>query len=325
MTATTATPVRAATDALTRLRHLQWGVRATLTLGVAASVAANILHARPNPISQGIAAWPPLALLLTVELIVRVPVHRRPLAALRLLATGSIAAIAAYASYFHMAAVVSRYGEHQPNPYLLPISVDGLIVAASISLVEISGRIRAHTSNTEPPTNDTPGAGTPRPAEVAATTTDARDESHSHRPTVVAGGASLTPQYQPPQSPRRTEVETAPDPDKYLDRDRTGDEAPAPLSDQSPPPHIADAEAPGRDSADDETTGPDHHTVPADTAAAVAYWYQRDPNLHPAEIASRIGRSERTVRRHWPPADRPLTDPTNGHYATQLAESLRGT
>ena len=66
--------------------------------------------------------------MLTVELIARVPMHRRMLAALRILATAGIAGIAAYVSYFHMAAVVSRYGEHQPNPYLLPLSVDGLIV-----------------------------------------------------------------------------------------------------------------------------------------------------------------------------------------------------
>ncbi|OKI45728.1 hypothetical protein A6A27_37955 [Micromonospora sp. CB01531] len=56
-----------------QLRRLRWAVRSTLALGVAASVAANVLHARPNPISQIIAAWPPLALLLTVELISRVP------------------------------------------------------------------------------------------------------------------------------------------------------------------------------------------------------------------------------------------------------------
>ena len=65
------------TQPLRRLRRIRWAVRATLTFGVAASVAANILHADPNPISQTIAAWPPLALLLTVELVSRVPVHRR--------------------------------------------------------------------------------------------------------------------------------------------------------------------------------------------------------------------------------------------------------
>jgi hypothetical protein len=119
-------------------------VRATLTLGVAASVAANILHAHPNPISQIIAAWTPLALLLTVELISRVPTHRRSLTVIRLLATAAIAGIAATVSYWHMAGVAARYGETEAAAsYLLPLSVDGLVVVASVSLVEITGRIRA--------------------------------------------------------------------------------------------------------------------------------------------------------------------------------------
>src|SRR5215472_14174205 len=111
-------------------------------LGVAASVAANILHARPNPISQTISAWPPLALLLTIELISRVPMHRRSLAALRVLATIAIAGIAAWVSYWHMQGVAFRFGESTDSSYLLPISVDGLIVVASVSLVELGGRIR---------------------------------------------------------------------------------------------------------------------------------------------------------------------------------------
>lgn len=89
----------------TRLQRMQWAVRATLTLGVAASVTANILHAQTNPISQAIAAWPPLALLITVELVTRVPVHRRALGALRVIAASAIAAIAAWISYHHMVGV----------------------------------------------------------------------------------------------------------------------------------------------------------------------------------------------------------------------------
>src|SRR3954451_24109536 len=126
---------------LQHLRRVRWAVRATLFLGVAASVVANVLHALDNPISQAIAAWPPLALLLTVELISRVPVHRRWLAAARLLATATIAGIAAWVSYWHMAGVAARYGETGASPYLLPLSVDGLIVVASICLVELGGRI----------------------------------------------------------------------------------------------------------------------------------------------------------------------------------------
>ncbi|MEV4637066.1 DUF2637 domain-containing protein [Actinoplanes sp. NPDC049548] len=128
---------------LPQLRRVRWAVRATLVLGVAASVVANILHALDNPISQAIAAWPPLALLLTVELISRVPVHRRSLALARLVATATIAGIAAWVSYWHMAGVAARYGETGASPYLLPLSVDGLIVVASICLVELGGRISA--------------------------------------------------------------------------------------------------------------------------------------------------------------------------------------
>ena len=124
-----------------QLIRVRWGVRGALVLGVATSVAANVLHALPNPISQAIAAWPPLALLLTVELISRIPVHRRSLAGVRVAATASIAGIAAWVSYWHMAGVAARYGEVGAAPFLIPLSVDGLIVVASICLVELSGRI----------------------------------------------------------------------------------------------------------------------------------------------------------------------------------------
>jgi len=137
------------------LRKVRWAVRGTLGLGVAASVAANVLHADPNPISQAIAAWPPLALLLTVEHISRVPVHRRTLAALRMGATAIIAGIAGWVSYWHMVAVAAKYGESGASPYLLPVSVDGLIVVASICLVELAAHIRiAETPAARPSTQD---------------------------------------------------------------------------------------------------------------------------------------------------------------------------
>lgn len=152
------------THTLARLRRIRLAVRLTLILGVAASIAANVLHADPNPVSQAIAAWAPLALLLSVELISRVPVHRPAMATLRLLATITIAGIAAWVSYWHMVAVTTRYGETGITPYLLPISVDGLIVVASISLVELAGRIR-HTET--PPNNPTPQSQ-PAPQPVRA-------------------------------------------------------------------------------------------------------------------------------------------------------------
>jgi hypothetical protein len=132
-------------DGQVRLRRLRWAVRGTLLLGVLASVAANVLHAQPNLVAQAIAAWPPVALFLAVEHIARVPVHRRWLAAVRLVAAGVIAGIAAYVSYVHMVAVAVRFGETGAAPWLLPVSVDGLIVVASVCLVELAGASRRAT------------------------------------------------------------------------------------------------------------------------------------------------------------------------------------
>jgi DNA-binding CsgD family transcriptional regulator len=148
-----------------------------LLLGVATSVAANILHALPNPISQAIAAWPPLALLLTVELISRIPVQRRSLTAVRLAATATIAAIAAWVSYWHMTGVASRYGEVGAAPYLIPLSVDGLIVVASVCLVELAGRLQpsADRPDTAPDTQaDSQPDITPEPTPEAPRATPKR-------------------------------------------------------------------------------------------------------------------------------------------------------
>jgi hypothetical protein len=139
------------TTDLKSLKRVGWGTRAVFTLGIAASLAGNVLHAQDNVISQAISAWSPLALLLAVELISRVPARRGTESVVRLAATAVIAGIAAWVSYWHMAGVASRYGEEGASPYLLPVSVDGLIVVASISLVEISGRIRALSAATAEP------------------------------------------------------------------------------------------------------------------------------------------------------------------------------
>jgi len=111
-----------------------------------------------------------LALLLTVELTSRIPMHRPLLATLRVTSTAVIAGIAAWVSYWHMKEVAVRYGETSVSAYLLPISVDGLIVVASVSLVELAGRIRMleearSTTNVAPspavaPVQFVPPAGT---------------------------------------------------------------------------------------------------------------------------------------------------------------------
>ncbi|MET7949026.1 DUF2637 domain-containing protein [Micromonospora sp. NPDC005324] len=317
-------------------------MRATLVLGVAASVAANVLHARPNPISQIIAAWPPLALLLTVELISRVPHHRRLLGAIRIAATSVIAAIATWVSYWHLAGVAARYGETEHGgAYLLPISVDGLVIVASVSLVEITAKIRTTApppsppalTHTPPPTN-APEATTAAPfsARHLATATDTSTTtaparlvgpsavsampSHTPAPGTAESAADSASTLSTPQHRQHddsnphgegafaTLSDCAPQPETEANPDDVGEPAPS----QTSSPSVRGAE-PTRP-ADDERTD----NAPADTAAAVAYWRHRDPELLPADIAARIGKSERTVYRYWSPP----TPNVNGRPADNL-------
>ncbi|GAB3973353.1 DUF2637 domain-containing protein [Plantactinospora veratri] len=276
---------------ISSLKRIRWSVRATLLLGVAASVAANILHAQPHLISQAIAAWPPIALLLTVELISRVPVHRQLLAAVRLTATTTIAGIAAWVSYWHMVGVAAHYGETGVSAYLLPLSVDGLVVVASISLVELSGRLHAAQSLSRP----TQPASAPAPASQPA-----------------AGHQAAAPPADPPAAPAIT---APPDerpavPAKATDRAQTNQRDPAASDDPSPQdestadPTSSHRSSPksrddGRQHGDDDTdAAPQRPPRGAATRKAVIDTYLRDPTMHPTAIAEEIGTSERTVRRY---------------------------
>lgn len=149
---------------LEQLRRIRHGARAALALGVVVSIVANILHASDNLISQSIAAWAPMALLITIELIARVPV-KGWLSVPRLLATATIAGIAAWVSYWHMVGVALRYGENAGSAHLIPLTVDGLVVVAWVSLVELGGRIRDAEQPTEVAQQDT---SVPVPASPSA-------------------------------------------------------------------------------------------------------------------------------------------------------------
>lgn len=142
------------TDIIKRYRRLRIAVRLIFALGIVVSIAANILYAEPNFISQAISAWAPLALFLCVELISRIPSRSSGRSWLRITVTGIVAAIAAWISYWHMVDVAERYGQTGNTPYLLPISVDGLIVVASICLVEI-GHVLDRNDHTPKPSNHT--------------------------------------------------------------------------------------------------------------------------------------------------------------------------
>src|SRR5436305_14877094 len=68
---------------------------------------------------------------------------------------GFVAGIAFWVSYWHMASVAATHGENG-SKYLLPLSVDGLVVVSSISLVELTGQISAAEATARAATQPSP-------------------------------------------------------------------------------------------------------------------------------------------------------------------------
>jgi hypothetical protein len=116
-------------------------IRLTLAVGVAASVAANFLHTETSLETQLASVWPPLALLLAIEHVARRRLRDPRKNKVRTVALIVIAGICAIASYLNMVAYFHHLGAGV-MVWLLPLSVDGLVVLASVTLFDITDELR---------------------------------------------------------------------------------------------------------------------------------------------------------------------------------------
>jgi hypothetical protein len=165
-------------------------IRLTLAIGVAASVAANFLHTETSLETQLASVWPPLALLLAIEHVARRRLRDPRKNKVRTFALVVIAAICAIASYLNMVAYFRHLGAGV-MAWLLPLSVDGLVVLASVTLFDITDELReakyAASTATISVTSEPVLAA---PAKPVATTPDSVTEPNpgvpsppSHRPS----------------------------------------------------------------------------------------------------------------------------------------------
>lgn len=153
------------------LRKRRRFVRVIVVAGIAVSIAANVVNTN-GLIEAGIAGWPPVALLLSLEVLTRVPTSKRLGAVGRVMATIGVAFASGWLSYWHMASTVSQYGETGGSQYIWPVSVDGLMTIAAIALVELGARIRvieeARQQSTETAIEATPAPVVQESPEVLA-------------------------------------------------------------------------------------------------------------------------------------------------------------
>lgn len=151
-------------------------------LGVAMSVAGNVAHTshpsaaalaaagktaaqwHPERGAQLAAAFFPLALLVTVEVLARVQWPTGwSWATARYGGTALVAAVAAIVSYLHLRGLLLAYGEDGLTALIGPLAVDGLMIVCGFALIAIS---RVTTLAAAPVT--TPADRRPEAAPAAA-------------------------------------------------------------------------------------------------------------------------------------------------------------
>jgi hypothetical protein len=180
-------------------------------LGIAVSVAGNIAHTwhptaaalaitgdtadqwRPEPGAQAAAAFFPIALLVTVEILSRVKwAHNWRSWAARYGGAGLVAGVAGIVSYLHLRGLLQAYGEDRITATLGPLSIDGLMIVAGFALIAIGSPVPAR--------RDIPGADDlpPAPALPEYEVSLLRDQ-----PPLQLGQAHAEPGRQDYRSQRR--------------------------------------------------------------------------------------------------------------------------
>jgi hypothetical protein len=144
-------PTPAGTFTTQQVINLQRGTRGVLVFGIVASVSANVLHSLTRPeaatdptwkiaSAAGLSALAPLVLFACIELVSRIPVQSRWLGGIRLGATFLVGGFAGWVSYWHMESVAETLGETGTAKYFYPLIIDGMMLVATISLIEL-GRL----------------------------------------------------------------------------------------------------------------------------------------------------------------------------------------
>jgi hypothetical protein len=145
------------------------GARAALALGLGASLAGNALAAQPTLLGRVVAAWAPLALAVVAWLVEHYKPAPGPWRFATWFGTGIVAAVAAWVSYWHLVHLALKAGETGAAAYLLPLSVDGLILVATAYLRQPAETVDSGPVVAEPEPLASPPVRVETPAVMGAT------------------------------------------------------------------------------------------------------------------------------------------------------------
>lgn len=129
---------------LKSLRSLRTMISVVVIIGAALSVVLNVQHAPKAGgwVAQVVGGFPPISVFLCIELMTRVPVLRRLPAIVRITATGAVAVMAGWVSYEQQYEFIHRLGFTGRTATLFPLIIDGTMLVATVSLMEVSTQVR---------------------------------------------------------------------------------------------------------------------------------------------------------------------------------------
>lgn len=98
------------------------------------TISANMYASKHTPVGLFIGLWTPVAFFMSLELIERIP-GAGAIKWVRNSTIGFLAAVAGWASYWHLVKVLHEGGVTDPvSLYLMPLTVDVLMVVARMAM-----------------------------------------------------------------------------------------------------------------------------------------------------------------------------------------------
>lgn len=143
-------------------------VTVATVIGLGLTVALNVMHAPPTTGARLVGGTPPLFVLICLELISRIPGTHWSVSAGRVFATIVVVTIAFYISYGQQREFILDLGFQTDHAALFPIVIDGAMVVCTLSLVEVSRKVRTLRPLVMAQAETTPARVVPVTPEVVA-------------------------------------------------------------------------------------------------------------------------------------------------------------
>jgi hypothetical protein len=174
--------------------RLRWACRCIILAATLISIWSNVQNSEPTFSAIVIHVFPPLFVFGGFEIISRVPLRKeahwimrfaRPLGAL------IITGISAWLSYWNQNEAFFRIVHDPDTAYLLPIAIDGFMLVASVTLIELNARIEALEAYAEAGRITT---SKPKDAEIAPKPQDKKPSKKERIAEILARSPELKDQ-----------------------------------------------------------------------------------------------------------------------------------